>query len=163
MVAEEPRGDPAAMRWILVLAFAVAACGQTGPRWLGENIHAVDGYWVGTETLCPAGAAADCAVEVQTAIRTLPAPDRQLVVRAALGGFPSGYVDASGKTILMTFAGLSQPRIVVLDLADGRRRAIPVVCTGPIVTSGGALVGQETCFPTGLPHLRVGREPGFGP
>jgi hypothetical protein len=161
MASQQAWRDAAAMRWILaLLALGVVACAPTGPRWVGENIHVVDGYWVDTERPC---LPIDCAVALEEALRALPAADRQLVIGAALGGFPSGYVDASGQTILMTTAGLSQPRIVILDLADGRRRVVPLVCTGPIFNSEGALVGQETCIPSDLSHLRVGRQPGIGP
>jgi hypothetical protein len=164
MVASRRQADPAAMRRILVLlAFAAAACGPTGPRWVGDNIHVVDGYWVDTETPCLAGGAADCAVEVEAALRTLPPADRELVVGAALGGFPSGYVDGSGTTIPVRMGGgLSSQSIVLLDLADGRRLAITLVCDGPILTGEGKLVEEKTCGAHDLEYLRVDREPGFG-
>jgi hypothetical protein len=72
-----------------------------------------------------------------------------------------GYVDASGQTILMTTAGLHQPSIVVLDLADGRRRVVTLLCIGPIATGDGALVEPRTCVVQDLSNLRVGREPGL--
>jgi hypothetical protein len=159
----EPRDSPG-MRGILVLlVFAAAACGLIGPRWVGDNIHVVDGYWVGRETPCPAVGAADCATEVEAALRTLAPADRDLVVGAAMGGFPDGYVDRSGTTIPVKFGGgLSSQGIVLLDLADGRRLAVTVVCEGPIFTGEMQLVEEKTCRAHDLEYLRVDREPGFG-
>jgi hypothetical protein len=153
------------MRRILVLvAIAVAACGPTGARWVGENIHVVDGYWVDIETPCLPGApGSDCKVEVEEAIKSLPAADREQVVGAALAGYPGSYIDASGQTILMTTGGLHQPHIVVLDLVDGRRRVVTLLCIGPITSGDGAIVEPKTCFVHDLPNLRADRAPAIGP
>jgi hypothetical protein len=147
------------MRWILVLlALVTVACAPTGPRWVGENIHVVDGYWVDTETLC---LPVDCATELKEAVRALPAADAEQVVGAALAGYPNGYVDSSGNTILMTTGGLWQPIIVVLDLADGRRRVVTLLCVGPITTGGGTLVEPRKCMHQEFVNLRVDRQTGI--
>ena len=146
------------MRWILVIAIAVAACGPTGPRWVGEDIHAVDGYWVDTERPC---LPVDCATELREAVRALPAADAEQIVGAALAGYPNGYVDSSCKTILMTTGGLWQPHIIVFDLADGRRRVVMLACMGPMTTGDGALVEPKKCMQQEFVNLRVGQQPGI--
>lgn len=147
------------MRWILVLlAFGIVACAPTGPHWVGEHIHVVDGYWVDTERSC---LPVDCATAFEEALRALPAADAAQVVGAVLADYPSGYVDATGKTILMANGGLWAPHIVVLDLADGRRRVVMLACMGPITTGGGALVEAKKCMPQEFVNLRVDRQPGI--
>jgi hypothetical protein len=149
------------MRWILVLlALGTVACAPTGPHWVGDNIHVVDGYWVDTERPC---LPVDCATAFEEALRALPAADAAQVVGAALADYPSAYVDSSGTTILMANGGLWAPHIVVLDLADGRRRVVMLACMGPITTSEGALVEPKKCMQQEFANLRIGQQPGIGP
>lgn len=152
------------MPWFFVLlALATVACAPTGPRWVGENIHAVDGYWVDTETPCLPGDGTDCMVAVLAASRSIPAADAQQVVAAWIAQYPTSYVDSSGNTILTATGGMFQPTIVILDMADGRRRVVTQLCRGAVTTGGGAVVERPTCMPGELQNLRVDRQPGIGP
>ena len=82
------------------------------------------------------------------------------VVAAWTAGWPSSYRDGRGGTILGTYAGLSQPSAVILDLSDGTRQLVSVLCGGPVTTGDGVLVSPRTCELIGAPEdKQVGHEP----
>lgn len=71
------------------------------------------------------------------------------------------YVDGAGRTILGTTSGIRHSSAVIVELADGTRQVIGVLCSGPISTEDGALVSPRTCdhHPDMAEYKRVGNEP----
>ena len=153
---------------VLALACIVMACSPSGRRvgWLDDNLHAIDGFLVTGETHCVLGPSDGCGGMVPPAVEALKSMREDVnVVGAWEASLPSQYVDASGSQVLFTSGALTSPHLVILDLADGTRRAIGIFCRGPLTDQSGALVEPGSCFSdvTGLlgafERYRVGWTP----
>lgn len=141
-----------------LLLLLVTACSEPG-GWIGDDPHVVDGYWVITETPCRATSGDECEVAVQTAIAALGV-EPGMVAATWTARWPTSYQDGHGGTFLATYAGLSQPTPVILDLVDGTRQLVSVMCAGPIMSDDGSLVSPRTCGLIKAPDDdRVGYEP----
>lgn len=147
------------MRTVLVgLLFLVGAC-SPAPRWVDQGAHAVDGHWVLAEQPCDLSVGGPCVVAVSEAMAGAGVAGAD-VLAAWTAGWPTSYQDGRGGTILGTYAGLSQPSVVILDLADGTRQLVSVMCGGPVTTGAGVLVSPRTCESVAAPEdKRVGHEP----
>lgn len=110
---------PRAVLMLATLTLAMAACGPEVSVVLGptpfppEALHQVDGVMMAQERPCAEFAACDLARE--TAI-------------AALGVDPADVVAVHVAETTPSEGGLSTEKAVVLDLADGSRRAVVVDC-----------------------------------
>jgi hypothetical protein len=149
------------MRLLVLLTLLLAAC-TTAPAvvgWLGPDVHLVDGTWIGTETPCSAGTdGLECRVVVDHALAYI---DRVTVTGAALAALPTTFVLPTGETRTPHLAGgLNSGRAVVIDLADGSRRVIGLLCYLPYAGDGGGLVvSMGTCTPNALFDWRDGAVP----
>jgi hypothetical protein len=145
-----------------VLLLLVAAC-SSEPHWVGDDVHVVDGFWLQRETPCPFESVGECQVAVEAALAGsgLAGPD---VGEVATADWPMSYVDGTGGTILGTTSGISRSSAVIVDLPDGSREVVGVLCSGPISTNDGTLVSPRTCdYYQELAELkRVGNEPWLG-
>jgi hypothetical protein len=137
-----------------ILVASLTACSITPPNpdgWRDPGVHAVDGYWVTSERACVEGVDRGCKWMFDTAIATLLArePDAQ-VVSAVAASYPRDPGPGKPK---FSFAGLVTPRLVILDLADGSRRTIGLLC-GALDHVDGEVI--EGCRPASLDQFRVG-------
>ncbi len=150
--------------WSAILAlFVVAAAGCSEPAgWVGEEPHTVDGYWVLKEQPCDRAPGAECTIAVDAAIAGSDVAEAG-ITGASTADWAMTYRDGGGRTILATTGGFVHASAVVLDLVDGSRRLVNVMCEGPITTGDGGLVSPRTCdVNKDLPFgQRVGGEPWF--
>lgn len=131
------RGNAARFIGLVVAATLITGCARSAPNpdgWWDPGVHEVDGYWVTEEQRCEADVSR-CGDGVQEAIAALRTSEPDAVVTgAASAGYPrmrgEGPDDAS-----LVIAGLQQPSLVILDLADGSRRTIGLNC-GPETVDG---------------------------
>lgn len=143
------------------LLLLVSACSEPG-GWVGDDPHVVEGSWVLAEVPCDRAPGADCTIAVGAAIAGSDLDDAE-IVGASTAVWPGGYRDGGGRTILATTGGLVHPSAVILEVANGSRRLVNVLCGGPVTTGGGELVSPRTCdINPELPFSqRVGNEPWF--
>jgi hypothetical protein len=109
----------------------LAGCAASEPRWVGDNLHEVDGYLVERDVPCPSEEFFDCAVEVAAARALLEPNESAQVVGFAMVSGPTRSIDPSGRIVLSTVSGgLTTQTAVAIEFADGRRRVITLQC-GP--------------------------------
>ncbi len=146
---------------LAAIVVVAAACSEPG-GWVGEDPHVVEGNWVLAESSCDRAPGAECTVAVDEAIAGSGIAEA-VVTKASTAEWPTGYRDGGGRTVLATTGGIAHFSAVVLDLVDGSRRLVNVLCGGPITTDAGALVSPRTCDANAdLPFSqRVGNEPWF--
>ena len=121
-----------ATRFIGIVAVIAVVSGCASPNadgWWDKDAHAVDGYWVTHETVCPPDEA-ECVAAIATATSILHAaePDAE-ITSAVTAHYPSQKGDNENE-VTFTIAALHTPRFVIFDLADGSRRTIGLTC-GP--------------------------------
>ena len=123
------------MRWIrggllAVLAAAIVGCIPTVSGWQGNDVHLVDGVWIGTEYECADGdEGVTCRTTVGEALRLIGPVERSRVVRARLAELPTAYRTVTGETRTARLgAGIMARSAVVLDVIDGSRRVIGLWC-----------------------------------
>ena len=93
--------------------------------WWDEGVHAVDGYWVKSETECVPGDSY-CQTQVRASVDVLHVQEPDAVMtKAWMASYPQQRKRYGG---FIGFAGLANPAMVILDLADGRRRMITLRC-----------------------------------
>ena len=118
---------------VVVAAALLAGCAQPVRNvdgWWDPGIHAVDGYWVTHERRCVLQEEPECAAAVATAIDALRAREPGASVIGALdASYPVSNGDEPNE-VTYAFGGLVQPRLIILELADGSRRTIAMHC-GP--------------------------------
>ena len=152
------------MRWLLrsaalliVVVSAVACAAQAAGGWYDAGVHDVDGYWLTAEHRCgwptPVPCEEKAVAAAVTALRQSE-PDAD-VVGASMAGYPSqrtrpGEID-------FAFAGLQTPRFVILDLGDGTRRTIGLMC-GALRHVGDRV--EEGCVLNDMDMFRVGAATG---
>jgi hypothetical protein len=143
----------------LVLAFAaavalVASCSPavvSPDGWWDPGVHAVDGYWVTEERPCVVGVEWGCEFMRDTALAVIQEREPGAIVdRIVTAGWPS-MREANQQAF--TFAGLTTPRFVIVDLADGSRRVVGLMC-GALSHDGG--FQRLGCIPDDLSMFRVG-------
>jgi hypothetical protein len=112
---------------LVALSAIVGACASESAGWAGDDVHSVDGYWLQREAAC---ADLDCDGMVRAALIAVEDPAGSTVTKAATAQWPRAYRDGHGGTVLMGGSGGVQMSwsAVVLDLADGSRRVVPVRC-----------------------------------
>jgi hypothetical protein len=145
---------------LAVVALALVACALPQPRWSGENLHVVDGYWVGTEQQCSDAVDWDCEAAVKAALSILAPVEAGDVIGTWIAPVPTSYVDPDGREHIQTRAGLLSSTFVIFDLGGGHRRAVGVDC-GRGHDPGG--VEMTLCRPSDLSRFSVTRQPGFDP
>ena len=137
---------------LLMVAGCAAPAAQDTEGWFDADVHAVDGYWMTNEMPCAPELDPDCALKVEAAVEDLARREPEAVVTAAhVAGYP---VSRQPGDISVAVAGIMQPGFVVLDLADGSRRAVGLLC-GPIRLEGDVAIAG--CRPSELELYRVGQ------
>jgi hypothetical protein len=153
---------------------AVTGCAATpSSGWVGDGVHAVDGYWIGTESPCATGDA-PCNEVLQDAKQALSVSSpNAIVVRAVQAAVPNQFKLATGATIEARIGvGILVRTFSVLYLADGSPHVVPQMCE--IASQGNGPVQVFHCdaqpanpFPgmnwNGMDPWRVGREPTVQP
>jgi hypothetical protein len=157
------RGVPLAS---LIIAVTVG-CGIGGPSgagWRDANLHAVDGIWITGEEPCAPTSSDDLCAAIRVAALArvrADAPDASPLDTVALARLPTKWFNAHGEQILLTTGGMVHPQVAIVDLADGRRVAVGLLCQ-PRILSDSEPPQPATCFdgPDTLATYRVG---GRGP
>jgi hypothetical protein len=125
------RGRAARFIGVALAATLMTGCARSAPNrdgWWDPGVHEVDGYWVTEERPCPPAPA--CAAARDAALATLRSEDPAAVAtRVVTAGVPVQRGQGPDE-ISFAFGGMGQPGFVILDLADGSRRAFGLQC-GP--------------------------------
>ncbi len=122
------------MRTILLglIVIVVAGCAAVPqePRWIGDDVHVVDGYVVSFEAPCPSDDAPDCGVEVAAARKTLSEERLASIRSISMLGGPSSWVDEQGRYNIRARSGFISLHAVAFTFDDGSRKIVPLHC-GP--------------------------------
>jgi len=161
----------AAMRRVLVIVL-VALAGIAGvlaaiqltrpatPHWIDPGAHIVDGRWFGAAKACPLDRLQECSLAVDAALERAAIIEPDATVTAASLSRPvGGYTDGRGGTILATTGGFVDYQYAMLDLADGRRLIIGVVCTPEMASTDGTVPPRCDWDAGEVTAPRVGSEP----
>ena len=113
---------------------------------------------MGAEVACDPASADECGVAIRVAEAALGVgPDT--VVKSSVA-FPPSWVRGNGEIVLGNYAGLSQPRFVILDLGAGPRRVVGLTCREAGSNSpDGSVASRTSCEPIALDEYRVGSTP----
>ncbi len=146
---------------IVLLSACASAPVVTG--WQGEDVHLVDGTWIGTETDCGAGdeyGDVKCRTVVELTMEALPPDERSMVTKAVQADLPTTFVTAAGDTVTASLTGgILSREAVVLDQVDGTRRVVGLWCYLPSSGTGRLSVRASTCELVPLEYWRDGNEP----
>jgi hypothetical protein len=144
---------------VLVLAAAFASCGAPTGRgqWQGTDIHLVDGTWLDRESTCDDGNV-ECTTVVGLGLQTLPPDLRSRVVGARVAALPTSYKTVDGQIWNAHMGGgILEYRAMVVDLADGSRRVVGLLCHLPYRDR--LIVRDATCAPAALDQWLDGHLP----
>jgi predicted secreted protein len=140
---------------LIVLVVAVA-CGspRTPNQWIDDGVHAVDGYWMLKELPCDLVSSEACVTTARI-VETQLGIDATQVVRAAIAAPPRRWLQSDGQVAVVLFnSSGSPPEFVILDLADGSRRATGFGCGGVPGPDG-----SPFCLAFALDQYQVGHSP----
>lgn len=151
---------------ILIGGLTIVACAigvsWVTPRpagWLDPAAHVVDGHWVGAEVPCD-DVIGDCRVAITAAVAQLRTLEPGAVVAAVMTSHLLPYVARDGHTAIDgVTGGIGHPELVILDLADGRRRLVGLLCSPEPVSLTEPILHETTCRPGDIHAVRVGDEP----
>ena len=147
----------------LSLLLSACATAPVATGWQGENVHLVDGTWIGTETACGAGDDYDdvlCHTVVDLTMAALPPDDRSKVTKAVHADLPTTFVTAAGETRTGEVSvGIQTRTAVVVDRVDGARRVVGLVCYLPSSGTGRLSAANSTCELVPLEYWRDGNAP----
>jgi hypothetical protein len=155
------------MRFLVLPVLLLGACAPKPLAvvgWQDPDAHLVDGTWIGTETPCAASTdGLECRVVVDRALATLGADVRANVTKAAMAALPTRFVMATGETRMGHIGGgITVGRAVVVDVADGTRRVVGLVCYLPYAgDSGGLVLSMVDCTWNALDDWRDGNVPRY--
>ena len=112
-----------------VLVALVATACSSGGHWLGDGVEAVDGYWVMQARPCDDP---DCLPARLAALVAIGDPDGSTVAKASAADWTRDFAYDDGRAHRWTTSGAIGVALfpVILDLSDGTRRLVPLVCTG---------------------------------
>jgi hypothetical protein len=146
------------MRVLALLVVLLAGCATQSfvAGWQGPDVHLVDGRWIGTEAPCAQGQGGlECRTVVDRALALVTASVRVNVTRATRAAVLGSFVTPTGETRIAQFGGLDRADVVVLDMADGSRRLVGLVCYLPYEGNGGGLaLEMVTCEANPLDNWR---------
>jgi hypothetical protein len=116
---------------VMFVAVFVAGCSPGASGWRGDNVHLVDGTWIGREIECDVAGDQEshCRAVVREALRLIEPemPGRVTVARVAV--LPTTFVTSSGETrVARLSAGIMAREAVVVDLADGSQQVVGLWC-----------------------------------
>lgn len=146
---------------LVLFAIGCGIGGPSGAGWRDANLHAVDGIWITGEEPCgPTSADDRCRAARPVAVDAVRDTETSPPANVTITSLPHEWVNERGERILMTTGGISRPVVAIVDLADGRRIAVGLVCDPSIAGSP----RPATCFavPGVLDSYRVDG-PGFAP
>jgi hypothetical protein len=146
---------------VLAASILTSGCGPTGAGWRDPGLHEVAGIWVTGEDSCEPGAPDDLCPAVRDAVRTDARAAGATAV--ALARLPRHWVNERGEGILPITAAISQAVVAIVDLANGQRIVVGLICS-PTITSEGQPPTPPFCssYPSAIDPYRVGGR-GFGP
>jgi hypothetical protein len=161
------------MRYLIgmlaVTAFVAVACATNVPRWVGTDVHQVDGYWIGTESTCAAGDEICAAVVEDAGLSYQALHPEAVIVHSSMAEVPLEFHPAEGASFgARAFVGIETRTFSVLDLADGSRHVVPQMCHIAALGDGPTQVfgcGADPESPSpgmdwnDMDPWRVGREP----
>ena len=154
------RPDRATLIGMLALAaFVVASCGALPGRgqWQGTDIHLVDGTWLDRESNCDDGDL-ECSTVLSLGLQTVALDLRGRVVTARVAALPVRYMTVDGQIWNAHMgAGIEEYRAIVLDLTDGNRRVIGLICHLPYRDT--LIVSDAQCAPAALDQWLDGHLP----
>ena len=156
----EMRASRANVIWVLALAASgVAGCGVPPGRgeWQGIDIHLVDRTWLDRESNC-GDQNLECSTVRGLGLQTL-APDlRSRIVASRVAALPVRYLTVDGQIWNARMgAGIEEYRAIVLDLTDGSRRVIGLICHLPYRDT--LIVRDAQCAPAPLDQWLYGHLP----
>ncbi len=147
----------------LILLLSACAAAPVATGWRGANVHLVDGTWIGAERACGAGDGYPdvvCRTVVELAMAALPPDDRSEVTKAAYAELPYTFVAAGGEVRTAEVSvGILTRTAVVVDLVDGARRVIGLLCYLPSSGTGRLSVANSSCELVPLEYWRDGNAP----
>lgn len=150
-------------RATFIMLLSACATPPVATGWQGEDVHLVDGTWIGRETACGAGDAYDdvlCRTVVELTMAALPPDERIKVTKAVHAELPTTFVTAAGETRTGEVSvGIQTRTAVVVDLVDGARRVVGLVCYLPSSGTGSLSVANSTCELVPLEYWRDGNAP----
>ena len=130
------------------------------PHWTNPAAHVIDGRWFGTETTCPLETRQECSLAVDSALERVAVIEPDATVTSASVTEPvGGYTTERDETILATTGGWVDYKIAVLNLSDGRRLMIGVVCAPEIEYTSGTVPPRCDWDAGEIRAPRVGDEP----
>ena len=146
----------------------VAACGGTPvvEGWRGDDVHLVDGVWIGTEYECSSGdvghgeAGVECRTIIDRATAALEPSTPNSITKMVVATLPRTYVTADGEELTPRIAaGVMTRKAVVIDRVDGSREVIGLWCYLPWSSGGQLQVHNATCAVAALDDWRDGTVP----
>ncbi len=147
----------------LILLLSACTSSPVVAGWHGENVHLVDGTWIGTETDCGDGdeyGDVKCRTVVERTMEALPPDERAKVTKTVQADLPTTFVTGAGETITASLTGgLLSREAVVLDQVDGHRRVVGLWCYLPSSGTGRLSVRDSTCELVPLEYWRDGNAP----
>jgi hypothetical protein len=155
------------VRFFAAVILVLAACSPAPPAvvgWQDSGAHLVDGRWIATETPCAAANdRLECRIVVERALSTVPGSVAASVTKTARAALPYKFVTPSGDVrVGHVGGGIETGQVIVLDLADGTRRVVGLVCYLPYSGDGSRLmVSMVTCRPDALDDWRDGNVPRY--
>jgi hypothetical protein len=130
------------------------------PHWSNPAAHVIDGRWFGAETACPLDARQECSPAVDSALERVAIIEPEATVTSASVTEPvGGYTTERDETILATTGGWVDYKIAVLNLSDGRRLMIGVVCAPEMEYASGTVPPRCDWDAGEITAPRVGAEP----
>lgn len=124
----------------LAVLWRVTPLGSQSDQGRGGN-HVVDGRPLGPEQSCPTIVSLDCDAAAAVGLQILKAGDPGATVTAtafAQPACPDGETSCLG-------AGIAQAWFVIFDVQGAPRRAIELMCSGPIY-EGQQLATPASCY-----------------
>ena len=122
---------------LVALVMALSGC-SSGGHWVGDDVEAVGGFWVMEARPCDD---AGCLPARQAAQIAIGDRDGKSVSKASAAVWTRDFAYDDGRPHLSATSGaIGVMRVpVILDLVDGTRRLVPLVCanseTVPVVLS----------------------------
>ena len=140
-----------------VLLVVLSAC-SSGAQWLGDGVHAVDGFWVQRETVCSQALCVEAIAAAQDAVAE---SGEGPISKVSNADWVRSWDDGHGGTVLgIRNASMGATWItLVVDLEDGTRRVVPVRCERQGSVGAGAKQASCVVDMAGSDYYRVGSEP----
>jgi hypothetical protein len=151
-----------------LIAVVVAGCAgaPVAAGWRGDDIHLLDGVWIGTEYECDSGdvghgeEGVECRTIMDRAKAALEPSVPNSITRMVMATLPRTYLTAEGKELTPRInVGILTRKAVVIDRVDGSRQVIGLWCHLPRGGDGRLHMSEVTCDIGPLEDWRDGTVP----